>query len=141
MTIGVVAAAVVAGSATGVLAAPVSAPEAKVAVSDTLAPVLYGKATAAGTGTESLRFAARTVGASTWDLLNGVSVAGREAYRALPGNRLEIGQAFEYRVSHCDDTGCNPSAIQTGHVSPDLAAGARPGATRLPFTVGDKISA
>jgi hypothetical protein len=31
--------------------------------------------------------------------------------------------------------------VQTGHVSPDLAAGERPGATRIPFTIGDTISA
>ncbi len=133
--------AVVAGSATGVLAAPASPPTAAVAVSEALAPVLRGAATAAGTGSESLRFYARTVGASTWDLLDGVSVAGRTAFRALPADRLDIGEAFEYRIDHCDGSGCNPSAVQTGHVSPDVAAGSRPGATRLPFAIGDKISA
>lgn len=141
MTVGAVATAVVAGSATGVLAAPASAPTASVVMNESLTPVLRGEATAAGTGTESLRFSARTVGAATWDLLDGASVAGRAATKRITAAGLEIGEAFEYRVEHCDDTGCTASGVQTGHVSPDLAAGRRPGATRLPFTLGDKISA
>jgi YD repeat-containing protein len=62
-------------------------------------------------------------------------------FRALPAGRLSIGQAFEYRISHCDDTGCTAAPVHTGYVSPDLAAGERPGATRIPFTIGDRISA
>ncbi|RZU33972.1 RHS repeat-associated protein [Blastococcus saxobsidens] len=131
----------VAGSATGVLAAPASAPSAKVAVSELLAPVLHGKATAAGSGSQSIRFSARTVGATTWNLLDGVSVAGTEAYRALPEGRLSIGQTFEYQIAHCDGTGCTAAEVKTGVVSPALGAGVRPGATRVPVTIGDRIGA
>ncbi|TQN35374.1 YD repeat-containing protein, partial [Blastococcus colisei] len=138
----VAAAAVVAGSATGVLAAPASAPVASVAMNESLTPVLRGEATAAGTGSESIRFWARTVGASGWDLLDGFSVAGSTAgTKRVVTDQLAIGEPFEYQVAHCDDTGCTSSDVQTGHVSPDLAAGARPGATRVPFTVGDRIPA
>jgi RHS repeat-associated protein len=132
---------VVAGSATGVLAAPASAPHAEVAISQSLAPVLYGKATAAGSGTQSIRFSARTAGASTWNLLDAVSVTGTEAFRALPEGRLSIQQAFEYQVAHCDSSGCTSSPVQTGYVSSTLGAGERPGATRIPFTIGDRIGA
>ncbi|SMO84560.1 RHS repeat-associated core domain-containing protein [Geodermatophilus aquaeductus] len=133
--------AVVAGSATGVLAAPYSAPTAEVANSWSLAPVLVGEATAPGSGTQSLRFSARTKGATGWDLLDGVSVSGTRGYLPLPAGRLGIGQAFEYQVAHCDTTGCTSSAVQTGQVSAALAAGERPGGTRLPFTVGDRLGA
>lgn len=81
VTVGVAAAALVAGQATGVLAAPATAPLAEVRVNETLQPVLYGEATAAGTGAESIRFWARTVGSTTWDLLNGVVASGRNASR------------------------------------------------------------
>lgn len=136
-----VASAVVAGSATGVLAAPAGPPTAQVAVSESLTPVLYGGATATGSGAESIRFSARTVGAASWDLLNDVAVPGRTAYQQLPADRLDIGQAFEYQIAHCDSSGCAPSAVKTGFVSPALGAGARPGATRLPFTIGDRVGA
>jgi hypothetical protein len=112
--VGLAAAALVVGSASGVLAAPASAPTARVAVSEVLAPVLYGKATAGGSGAESIHFSARTVGAGSWDLLDDVAVAGREAYWALPAAVLSIGAAFEFKVAHCDDTGCTSSAVQTG---------------------------
>ncbi|WP_409332822.1 hypothetical protein [Trujillonella humicola] len=138
---GLATAALVVGSVTGVLAAPAAAPLAEVAVTASLQPVLYGTANAPGTGTQSLRFSARTVGSPTWNLLNNVSAPGTEAFRQLPAGVLSIGQSFEYQVAHCDDTGCTPSGVQTGFVSPALAAGERPGATRLPFTVGDRISA
>ncbi len=136
-----VASAVVAGSATGVLAAPASAPSASVAVAESLAPVLYGKATAAGSGTESIRFSARTVGSGTWNLLNAASSPGREAWRALPAGELSIGEEFEYQIAHCDNTGCTASPVQTGAVSPALGAGSRAAATRLPFTLGDRLAA
>ncbi len=139
MTVGAITTAVVAGSATGVLAAPASAPVAEVAVDQTLAPVLHGKATAAGSGTQSIRFSARTVGATSWDLLNAVAVAGTDAYRALPEGRLAIGQRFEYQIAHCDSTGCTSSPVKAGAVSPSLGAGERPGGTRLPLTIGDRI--
>jgi YD repeat-containing protein len=135
------AAAVVAGSATGVLAAPASPPTAEVAVAETLTPVLHGKATAAGSGTQSIHFYARTVGATSWDLLNDVTASGTDAYLPLPEGELSIGEGFEYQISHCDSSGCNPSAVKTGSVSPALGAGARSGATRLPFTIGDRVAA
>lgn len=141
LTVGIAASAVVLGQATGVLAAPTSAPLAEVAVSETLQPVLHGKATATGSGTQSLTFSARTVGSSTWNLLNNVSAAGTEAYEQLPAGILSIGQPFEYQIAHCDSTGCTPSAVLTGYASPALGAGERSGATRLPFTVGDRVSA
>lgn len=141
LTVGAAATAVVAGSATGVLATPSSAPLAELAVSEVFAPVLHGKAAAAGSGAQSIRFSARTVGASHWDLLDAVSTAGTDAYRALPEGRLSVGQAFEYLVAHCDDTGCTDSGIKSGIVSPALGAGERPGATRVPFTIGDRIGA
>jgi RHS repeat-associated protein len=96
---------------------------------------------AAGTGTESLTFSARTPGSATRDVLDHAVAAGREGYRQLPAGKLSIGQSFEYQVEHCDDTGCTGSAVLTGLVSPALGAGARPGATRLPFTLGDRLSA
>jgi RHS repeat-associated protein len=139
--VGVVASAVVAGSATGVLAAPASAPLAEVAVSELLAPVLHGKATAAGAGNQRITFSARTVGAGSWNLLDNVSSSGTEAFLALPADRLSIGEKFEYQIAHCDDTGCTASPVQTGAVSPALGAGARAAATRLPFTLGDRLSA
>ena len=141
LLVGAVAAAVVTGSATGVLAAPASAPLAEVSISESLTPVLHGKATAAGSGSQSIRFSARTVGAASWDLLNGVSIAGTDAYKALPSGRLSIQQPFEYQIAHCDDTGCTDSAVQTGFVSSALGAGERPGATRQSFTIGDRIGA
>jgi hypothetical protein len=64
-TVGVAASAVVAGSATGVLAAPYSPPDAQVAVDESLQPILHGVATAAGWGSESLKFYARTPGAAS----------------------------------------------------------------------------
>lgn len=139
VTVGVAAAAVVAGSATGVLAAPYSPPDVEVAVDDSLQPILHGEATATGSGTESMKFYARTVGASSWDLLNGSSVSGRDAFKQLPSGVLEIGEAFEYQIAHCDSTGCTSSAVETGHVSQAIGAGERPGATRLPFTLGDRL--
>ena len=129
------------GTASGVLAAPASAPSASVAVAELLAPVLHGKATAAGSGTESLQFSARTVGSTSWNLLNAVPSPGREAWRALPAGELSIGEKFEYQVAHCDGTGCTASPVQTGAVSPALGAGARAAATRLPFTLGDRLTA
>ena len=120
---------------------PATGPSTEVALPESLAPILRGTATAPGTGAESMQFYARTASASTWDLLNGISVAGRDAYRSLPAGQLEIGEDFVYLVKHCDDGGCTSSASKTGHVSPDLGAGSRPGATRIPFTIGDKIAA
>ena len=90
--------AVVAGSATGVLAAPASAPHAEVAISHSLAPVLYGKATAAGSGTQSIRFSARTAGASTWNLLDAVSVTGTEAFRLVAGREHHHSAHLGVRV-------------------------------------------
>jgi hypothetical protein len=139
--VGGATAATVIGMATGVLAAPSAPPVAEVAANETLTPVLHGQATATGSGSETIHFSARTVSSATWDLLDDVVASGRDAYRALPADRLSIGQAFEYEISHCDATGCTAAPVQTGHVSPDLAAGERPGATRIPFTIGDTISA
>lgn len=70
-----------------------------------------------------------------------MSVTGTEAFRALPEGRLSIQQAFEYQVAHCDSSGCTSSPVQTGYVSSALGAGERPGATRIPFTIGDRIGA
>ncbi len=139
LTVGAVATAVVAGSTTGVLAAPYSAPTAEVANSWLLAPVLRGEATSPGSGSQSIRFSARTVGATSWNLLNAVSVSGTEAYKALPTGRLGIADSFEYQVAHCDSSGCTSTPVQTGKVSSALGAGERPGATRLPLTIGDRI--
>ncbi|RFU19084.1 RHS repeat-associated core domain-containing protein [Geodermatophilus marinus] len=139
--VGGLATAVVAGSVTGVLAAPAYAPTAGVAVKELLAPVLVGVANAPGTGAESIHFSARTIGAGSWDLLDDVPVSGRSATLALPADRLAIGERFEYQVSHCDDTGCTASAVQTSAASAALGAGERPGATRLPFTLGDRLAA
>jgi hypothetical protein len=44
-------------------------------------------------------------------------------------------------VAHCDDTGYTASPVQTGAASPALGAGERPGATRLPFALGDRLAA
>lgn len=139
-TVGLVAAAVVVGQATAAGATPYTAPTAEVAVSASLQPVLHGASTDPGTG-HSIHFYARTVGSSSWDLLNNVAVTGTDAYRQLPAGRLSIGQAFEYQVADCDGSGCTDSAIDTGYVSPALGAGTRSGATRVPFTIGDKIAA
>jgi RHS repeat-associated protein len=141
VTVVAAASAVVVGSATGVLAAPASAPTAEVTVAESLTPVLHGKATSAGTGTQSIHFYARTVGATSWDLLNDIASSGTNAYLALPADTLSIGQSFEYQIAHCDSSGCNPSAVKTGYVSQAMGAGARPGATRVPFTIGDGVAA
>lgn len=141
LTVASVATAVTIGSASAVLAAPASAPVAEVTVSESLQPVLHGKATAAGSGAQRIAFYARTVGSTTWNLLDNVSVAGTDAYLAIPAGRLAVADLFEYQTAHCDDTGCATSAVKTGTVSPALGAGPRSGATRIPFTIGDGISA
>jgi RHS repeat-associated protein len=120
---------------------PANGPTATVSLPESLSPTLHGVATATGTGAESMQFFARTSSSSTWNLLNGVSVSGRDAYKSLPAGQLEIGESFVYLIKHCDDGGCTASASQTGYVSPDVGAGSRPGATRIPFTIGDKIKA
>jgi RHS repeat-associated protein len=139
--VGVAAAVVVVGQMSAALATPATAPSVEVAVNETVQPVLHGTSTDAGTGSHSMHFYARTVGSSTWNLLNNISVAGTSAFEALPAGQLSIGQAFQYQIADCDSSGCTSSAVTTGYVSPDLAAGSRPSATRLPFTVGDRISA
>ncbi|TFV52987.1 S8 family serine peptidase [Blastococcus sp. TF02A_35] len=119
--------------------APVTPPIAKMAVWATQTPVLHGKATAAETGPQSIRFYARTVGATTWNLLDGVSVDGPEARQAVPAGRLAIAQRFEYQIAHCNDVGCTPGEVRSASVSSALGAGRREGATRLPFTIGGRI--
>ncbi|MQA36026.1 RHS repeat-associated core domain-containing protein [Modestobacter roseus] len=138
--------ALVMGGASGVLAAPVSPPEVSPAFTESLQPVLRAATTTAGTGAASLKFFARTVGSSTWDLLDGVSVtvstvSGATGSASLPAGRLSIQQPYEYRAEHCDSTGCTSSATLTRSVSPDVGIGPRPGATRVPFTLGDQINA
>jgi hypothetical protein len=112
-----------------------------VVVSESLQPVLQATATVPGTGSQSLKFFARKVGSSTWDLLNGTSVSGTTGTAQVPAGQLGAQQQFEYRAEHCDATGCTPSATQTGQVAPDVGIGARPGVTGIPFTVGDAIGA
>jgi RHS repeat-associated protein len=133
--------AVVIGQASAALATPATVPVVEVAVGQALAPVLHGTSTDAGSGVHAMHFYARTVGAATWDLLNDVAVAGADAYQQLPAGRLSIGQAFEYQIADCDASGCAPSAVTTGYVSPALGAGERPGETRVPFTLGDTMLA
>jgi hypothetical protein len=87
----VVTAAAVLSQAGAAFATPATAPFAEVEVHESLQPVLHGKSTDAGTGgTHSIHFYARTVGASTWNLLNNVSVAGTDAYQAIPAHQLSI---------------------------------------------------
>ena len=140
-TVGAVATAVVIGQASGALAAPASGPTVTEVVSQTLTPVLKASATAAGTGAQSLKFYARTPGSSTWDLLNGTSVSGSSGTAQLPAGRLAAEDTFEFRAEHCDGSGCTSSAVQTGEVDAGPAMGPRPGATTVPFTLGDSISA
>ncbi|WP_299952993.1 RHS repeat-associated core domain-containing protein [uncultured Modestobacter sp.] len=54
---------------------------------------------------------------------------------------MSIQQPYEYRAEHCDSTGCTSSATLTSQVSPDVGIGPRPGASRVPFTIGDQINA
>ncbi|MFP5370380.1 MAG: hypothetical protein ACLGI3_06490, partial [Actinomycetes bacterium] len=70
-----------------------------------------------------------------------IGVSGNDAYLQLPADRLKVAERFEYQIAHCDSTGCTSSAIKTDRVNAALAAGPRAGATQLPFTVGDGISA
>ena len=95
-------------------------------------------------GAVSGRFFARTVGGGTWNLVNGTNVSvtsGQQARLQLPVAQ-PIGQGIEWQVQACDATACSAlSALQTGYVSPALGAGSRPSATRVPFPVGDRISA
>ena len=65
---------------------PATAPTAEVSLPESLSPTLHGVATAPGTGAESIQFYARTNSATTWNLLNGVSVAGRDEYVPAEGS-------------------------------------------------------
>jgi RHS repeat-associated protein len=125
------------------LATPTTPPNVSVAVSESLQPVLLATATS-GTGSGSndhkMRFFARTIGSTTWNLLNGVQTTGTTGTARL-GAGLAIGQRFEYQVEHCDVSGCLTTSVKTGQVSPELGAGQRPGATGIPFTLGDSLSA
>ena len=131
----------VAGQATGVLAAPASAPSVSVAINETLQPVLKAAATTGGSGAQSVKFFARTPGASTWDLLNGTTVTGTSGTARIPAGKLSVQSAFEYRAEHCDSSGCITSPVKTGRVSSDLGIGPRAGASRVPFAIGDAINA
>jgi hypothetical protein len=137
--IGVTAAAVVASGTSAALASPVSAPDVTV-IGASLQPILVGQATDPyASGSQSLVFYARHVGASSWDLLNGYTVAGTIGSAAVADLSIEDG--FEYRVDHCDSTGCASTSVKTGYVSALLGIGKRPGATTLPFTIGDTVGA
>ncbi|MCU1667931.1 MAG: hypothetical protein JWP40_858 [Blastococcus sp.] len=134
--------ALLVGVASTAFATPAYAPTASVFVSEMIQPWLHGVSNSAGSGgAHTLHFYARTVGSATWDLLNDQQVTGTDEYAQVTDGQLSIGQAFEYQVKDCDSTGCLSSAVQTGHVSPALGAGERSGATRVPFTIGDKIAA
>lgn len=137
--VGIAAATVVLVQAGVAFAAP-GTPTAEVAISQSLTPLLHG-ASHGASGSDTLHFYARTSGASTWDLLNDVQAAGPDAYEKLPAGELSIGQAFDYQVTDCDSSGCTSSAVLTGYASPALGAGERPGGTRVPFTIGDKLKA
>jgi RHS repeat-associated protein len=125
------------------LATPTTPPNVSVAVSESLQPVLLATATS-GTGSgnndHKMRFFARTIGSTTWNLLNGVQTIGTTGTARL-GAGLAIGQRFEYQVEHCDVSGCLTTSVKTGQVSPELGAGQRPGATGIPFTLGDALTA
>ena len=139
-TIGVVTAAVVMGQATGALAAPASAPTVSQVVSQTLQPVLAASAPAAGSG-QSIKFYARTIGSSTWNLLDGTSVPGASGTAQIPAGKLAIQSNFEFRADNCDASGCTASAVRTGQVSAGPGLGARPGQTTVSFSFGDQINA
>ncbi|WP_091933612.1 RHS repeat-associated core domain-containing protein, partial [Blastococcus sp. DSM 46786] len=134
------AAAVVMGQVTGVLAAPSSGPEVDQVVSATLQPVLKASAPAGVSG-QSLKFYARTVGSSTWNLLDGTTVSGSTGTAQVPAGELSIQETFEYRAELCDTTGCTSSAVETGQVAGSLGAGPRPGASTVPFTISDTAQA
>lgn len=125
-------------------ATPATVPTTSVVVSESLQPVLFAEATSRGTGSgardHSMRFFARTVGSSSWNLLNASPTSGLTG-TARVGAGLSIGQSFEYQVEHCDNSGCITSPVKTGQVSPELGAGPRPGASGLPFALGDALSA
>ncbi|WP_164699760.1 RHS repeat protein [Modestobacter sp. KNN46-3] len=118
-----------------------SAPEVSLAFTESVQPVLRAATTTAGSGAPSLEFYARTVGATTWNLLDGATVNGATGSASLPAGRLSIQQSFEYRAEHCDSTGCTSSATLTGAVSSDVGIGPRPGASGVPFSIGDRINA
>lgn len=132
--------ALVVGVSSAALATPAYPPTVEVAVSESLQPVLHATSNGGGEP-DTLVFSVRTPGSATWNLTDHDSVPGPDGYYQLhPG--LAIGQAFEYQVDDCDaQDNCISSPIQTGYVSPALGAGERPGATLIPFTIGDKIAA
>lgn len=142
--VGVVAGGLLLSGLSPAGATPATAPNTSVVVSETLTPLLYAQATSNGVGSgardHKMKFFARTVGSGTWNLLNGTQTTGLSG-TARVGAGLAIGQAFEYQVEHCDLTGCITSPVKTGQVSPELGAGPRPGATGIPFTLGDALAA
>ena len=107
-------------------------------------PTLTSVVTDPDGGSVSAKFFARTQGSSTWDLVNGTSVAvtsGARARLTLPA-AVEVGRTFQWQVQACDATACSAaSALQTAAVSPMAGAGLRPNATRLPFRVADRVNA
>lgn len=141
--VGVVTGGLLISGLSPALATPTTPPNVSVAVSESLQPVLLATATS-GTGSgnndHKMRFFARTIGSTTWNLLNGTQTIGTTGTARL-GAGLTIGQRFEYQVEHCDVSGCLTTAVKTGQVSPELGAGQRPGATGIPFTLGDALSA
>jgi RHS repeat-associated protein len=141
VAVGAVVTAVVIGQASGALAAPATGPTVTEVVSQTLTPVLKATATAAGSGQQSVKFYARTVGSSTWNLLDGTTVSGTTGTATLPGGKLSVQDTFEFRAEHCDGSGCISSAVQTGEVDAGPGMGRRTGITGVPFTLGDSISA
>src|SRR5690348_18302095 len=82
--VGLSAAALVIGSASTALATPATAPTVKQVEYETLQPVLQATSTDAGSSGHTLHFFARTIGSTSWNLLNDVAVAGTDAYQALP---------------------------------------------------------
>lgn len=148
-TVVTVAAVAVVGTGLPAQAATPATPTSGLAASQLASqqPVLSAVVSDPDGGQVTAKFFARSAGSTTWDLADGSAAAqkvvtsGGTASLRLP-NRARIGSVIQWQVQSCDATACSPSsALQSATISPALGAGARPGATRLSFSVTDQAVA
>ncbi|WP_188484782.1 RHS repeat domain-containing protein [Cellulomonas carbonis] len=136
-------AAVVVGALPAAAAAPTVPTGLTFERAVTHTPVLAGTVSDPDGGAVTARFFARTAGASTWNVVNGATVAatsGQVARTTLPVQAA--GTTLEWTMKSCDAATCSAAApVVTSVVSPMLGAGPRKNATALPFQLGDRVSA
>ncbi|GGC18607.1 type IV secretion protein Rhs [Cellulomonas carbonis] len=106
-------------------------------------PVLAGTVADPDGGPVTAQFFARTAGSSTWNIVNGTTVAatsGQVARVTLPAQAA--GTSVQWTMKSCDAATCSSAApVVTSLVSPMLGAGPRKNATASPFQLGDRVSA